>query len=499
MRHSESFLRNYVFILTARVLRIGVGLLLLFGVARYLPVGEFGDFLFVVNLAAGVMSIAFYGIGQAVVRDVSADRALAPQYVGAAFKLRTHLTLVSVAALTAGCIFMDIRGQILTALVIAATSEVFRSFSDLAKEVYRSFERMKYDTMVTTLYSAIVLALVTAAIYFKATMVWIFGAICLANMVQFLVSVRIMLKHFVVPDATVQSRIMNGFIKDAFSLGVGAFCAQLIWRAPSLVLKSMRGGVDVALFEAAHGLILQTLILNEVFITVLLPRLSALISTQDHARIRQLGSRLFKALLLLFINVCLVFFVFHSEIIRLLYGHKYVSSGFVLTVLSPSLIFISLTGVCHIFLISMKLQRQFIQCNAVSTVALLVTLPLAAYRYGYEGAAIASLFTYAVNFVISLYMTNRYVFKVPLRRMLKALGLSVVIAFAGATVRDFNQTVAFLVLELSFLLMAAKAEILDTEEKLYLKAILLHRMKAKKKNGSALHQPDHPHRPLDAP
>ncbi|MBF0607532.1 MAG: hypothetical protein SFH39_02560 [Candidatus Magnetobacterium sp. LHC-1] len=70
------FLTNYAFILIARVLRISVGLLLLFGVARYLPVVEFGDFLFVINLAASVMTIAFYGIGQAMVRDVSADSTL---------------------------------------------------------------------------------------------------------------------------------------------------------------------------------------------------------------------------------------------------------------------------------------------------------------------------------------------------------------------------------------------------------------------------------------
>ncbi|KJU84832.1 polysaccharide biosynthesis protein [Candidatus Magnetobacterium bavaricum] len=474
-------LKNYVFILIARGLRIGVGLLLLFGVARYLSVGEFGDFLFVVNLAASVMSIAFYGIGQAVVRDVSADITLAPQYVGAAFKLRSHLTLVSVVVLIAVCIFMDIRGQILLALVIAATSEVFRSFSDLAKEVYRSFERMRYDTLVTTLYSAIVMTLVTVAIFFDATMVFIVAAICLANLVQFFVSVRVMLKHFVVPDATVEPRIMKGFIKDAFSLGVGALCAQLIWRAPTLVLKRMRSGVDVALFEAAHGLILQTLILNEVFITVLLPRLSALISTQDHARIRQIGARLLKTLMLLFINVYLVFFVFHSGIIGLLYGQKYVASGFVLMVLSPSLIFISLTGVCHIFLISMKLQRQFILCNAIATGVLLLSLPLAVHRYGYEGAAFASLFTYAVNFVVSLYMTNRHVFKVPLRQMLRALGLSVVIAFVSAAVRDFNQAAAFFVLEASFLLMATNAGILDADEKLYLKTIALQLIKPKKK------------------
>ncbi|MBF0592546.1 MAG: oligosaccharide flippase family protein [Nitrospirae bacterium] len=428
--------------------------MLLFGVARYLPVGDFGDFLFVVNLAASVMSIAFYGIGQAVVRDVSANKTLAPQYVGAAFKLRGYLVIASFAALIVACVPLDIRGQMLLALIIAATSEVFRSFSDLAKDVYRSFERMQYDTLATTLYSAIVIVLVAVVIYLGATTVFIVGAICIANLAQFLFSVRVMLRHFVVPDTTVESRIMRGFVRDAIGLGVGALCAQIVWRAPTLVLKTMRGGVDVALFEAAHGLIIQTLILNEVFLTVFLPRLSALIPTQNHTQIQQMGDRLFSTLLLCFINVSLVFFVFHAEIIRLLYGQKYAPSGFVLMVLSPSLIFISLTGLCHIFLISMKLQRQFIVCNAASMAVLSVTLPIAAHRYGYEGAAIASLLAYAANFVISLYMANRHVFKVPFWEVLKALGLSVVIAFASAALRDLNQVAAFLFLELSFILMA---------------------------------------------
>ncbi|MBF0607642.1 MAG: oligosaccharide flippase family protein [Candidatus Magnetobacterium sp. LHC-1] len=473
MRPPGLFLRNYAFILIARVLRISVGLLLLFGVARYLPVVEFGDFLFVINLAASVMTIAFYGIGQAMVRDVSADRTLATQYVGAAFKLRSYLVFASVVVLVAVCIFMDIRGQILIALVIAAVSEVFRSLSDLAKEVYRSFERMKYDTLLTTLYSAIVIAMVAVAIYFNATMVWIVVAICCANLVQFFVGVRVMLRHFVVPDATVESAIMRGFIRDAVSLGVGALCAQLIWRAPTLVLKKLRGGIDVALFEAAHGLILQTLIINEVFITVLLPRLSALIPISDRAQIQTMGIRLFKILMLLFINVTLIFFVFHAEIIGLLYGQRYVSSGFVLMILSPSLLFISLTGVCHIFLISMKLQRQFVLCNAVSTGVLVLTLPLSVHRYGYQGAAIASLSAYASNFVLSLYMTNRYVFTIPLRQILRALGLSVVIAFVCVTVRGVNQPAALLTLEASFLLMVAKAGILDADDKLYIKGIFM--------------------------
>ncbi|MBF0345709.1 MAG: flippase [Nitrospirae bacterium] len=471
----ELFIKNYIFILIARILRISVGFLLLFGVARYLPVADFGDFVFIINITASVMSIAFYGIGQALVRDVSRDKASASQYVGAAFKLRSRLVLASFLALMIVCMIMDIRGLMFLALIIAAVSEIFRAFSDLTKDVYRSFERMRYETLVVTIYSAIVLVLIAAVIYHGATTILIIVAICLANLLQFLFSVRIMLKEFVVPASTVESDVMKTFVKDAIGLGVGALFAQLVWRAPALVLKKTSGPVDVAIFEASHSLILQTLILNEVFITVFLPGLSALIPNREHKSIQQLGVRLFKVLLLFSINISLILFVFHSEIIRLLYGDKYALSGFVLTTLSPALIFLFLTGLCHIFLISMKLQKQFVLCNAVSALALLMMLPLAAYRHGYKGAAIASLIAYVVNFVCSLYMTDKHVFKLPYRATLKAFGLSVIIAIASATVRESNQIAAFLVLQLSFLAMVLKAGVLDTQEIQYIKNIIKRR------------------------
>ncbi|MBF0319187.1 MAG: oligosaccharide flippase family protein, partial [Nitrospirae bacterium] len=415
----DLLVRNYMFILISRVLRIGTGFLLLFGLARSLGVDGFGNFIFIVNLTASVMSVAFYGIGQTLVREVSGDKGRAAIYIGIAFKLRGYFTVAAFMALLLTAFIMKVDRIMFIAILIAALSEIFRAFSDLAKDVFRAYEKMHYEMFLTTIYSALVLASVSVLIFLKSGYTYVIAAMCAANAAQLLISVRIMAGKFTRPARTLPKDLFKVFVVNSFTLGVGVLFAQLLARVPALFLKEYKGAADVAFFETGHGLIIQTLILSEIFVTVFLPRLSVLASENDFGKIKTTGRKLFKFFLLFSVNVSIIFFVFSDELVRLLYGAKYAQSGGVLRVLSFAVAFLFITNFVHIFLISLKMQKEFVLCNLVPFIFVCVTMVYTVPAYGFMGAAVSGLSAYLVSFALSCYIMHREIFKLPVSGIIK--------------------------------------------------------------------------------
>ncbi|MBF0516802.1 MAG: oligosaccharide flippase family protein [Nitrospirae bacterium] len=460
----DLIVRNYIFILISRVLRIGTGFLLLFGLARSLGVNDFGNFIFITNLTASVMSVAFYGIGQTLVREVSGDRQRAAIYLGIAFKLRGYITIAAFTALMIVSVAMKVDRLLFIAILIASLSEIFRAFSDLAKDVFRAYEKMRYEMFLTTIYSALVLIFVSTLILLKGGYAYVIASICVANAVQLFISMRIMSGKFTRPARQLPKELFRTFIVNSFSLGLGVLFAQLLSRIPSLFLKEIKGPADVAFFETGHGLIIQILILSEIFVTVFLPRLSILASGSDFEKIKSMGRRLFKFFLLFSVNISVVFFCFSKELILLLYGAKYGQSAGVLRVLSFAVAFLFLTNFVHIFLISLKMQKEFIMCNLVPFMFVSVSMLFTVPAYGFMGAAASGGAAYFVSFVLSCYIANRRIFKIPVESTLKVFIAAVFVIIGLLAMDGVWLGVRLVIAEAAYVLLIVALGVIDKED-----------------------------------
>ncbi|WP_420266657.1 flippase [Candidatus Magnetominusculus dajiuhuensis] len=461
--------RNYVFILISRILRIGTGFMLLFGLARSLGVSDFGNFIFITNLTASVMSVAFYGIGQTLVREVSGDRGRAAIYIGIAFKLRGYFTIAAFSSLVIVSIIMKVDKVMFTAILIASLSEIFRAFSDLAKDVFRAYEKMRYEMFITTIYSAVVLALVSTLILLKGGYAYVIAAICVANAVQLFISVRIMAGKFTRPARVLPKELFKTFIVNSFSLGLGVLFAQLLARVPALFLKELKGAADVAFFETGHGLIIQTLILSEIFVTVFLPRLSILVSENDFEKIKRTGRKLFKFFLLFSVNISIVFFIFSKELVLLLYGTKYAPSAGVLRLLSFAVAFLFITNFIHIFLISLKMQKEFVLCNLAPFIFVCVSMYFTVPAYGFMGAAASGISAYFVSFAVSCYIMHRRIVKIPVVGTLKIFMAAIFVIIGSMAIEGVWASVRFMAVEAAFVLLVLALRAIDDEEWAFVK------------------------------
>ncbi|MBF0487284.1 MAG: flippase [Nitrospirae bacterium] len=461
--------RNYVFILISRILRIGTGFLLLFGLARSLGVSDFGNFIFITNLTASVMSVAFYGIGQTLVREVSGDRGRAAIYIGIAFRLRGYFTIAAFSSLVIISIIMKVDKVMFTAILIASLSEIFRAFSDLAKDVFRAYEKMRYEMFITTIYSAAVLALVSTLILLKGGYAYVIAAICVANAVQLFISVRIMAGKFTRPAHVLPKELFKTFIMNSFSLGIAVLFAQLLARVPALFLKELKGAADVAFFETGHGLIIQTLILSEIFVTVFLPRLSILVSENDFEKIKHTGKKLFKFFLLFSVNISIVFFIFSKELVLLLYGAKYAPSGGVLRVLSFAVAFLFITNFVHIFLISLKMQKEFVLCNLAPFLFVCVSMCFTVPTYGFMGAAVSGISAYFMSFVVSCYIMHRRIVKIPVVGILKIFMAAIFVIIGSMATEGVWAAARFIAVEAAFVLLVLALRAIDDEEWAFVK------------------------------
>jgi O-antigen/teichoic acid export membrane protein len=413
---TKMLIENSIFIAASRGIQIVSSYFVLIVIVRYLPVKQYGEYAFVIALVTSIMALTYFGIQQVMIREIAKGRDNAEHFVGVSIILRFCLSIIAALILIVLIQFMDLSSMIIAAIFIAIASEFFLTFSMLSKAVFQAYEKMKYEPLVTLIYSIVLATCVIIIIYLDMGFIWLFIALAFSNFVQVIAAVYIVSTRFVIPIFKVDKALFKIFLKDSCVIGLGIFFYLNLFRINILMLKWFGSPDDVAFFHAPHNLILQLQVLPFALITALFPVFSRLIH-DDPAEMVNIYEKVFKHLFIFSIMFAMCFSLYAKEIIEIVFGSRYSQSVVILAILSWAIIPLSMDMFFNAVLIAMNKQKYAViyggSALAINILAAVVFVPM----YGFLAATCLALFSYVFVFFFSLYYITRHGFPVVLDRI----------------------------------------------------------------------------------
>ncbi|RRV17259.1 flippase [Pseudomonas saudiphocaensis] len=429
-------IRHYLFnaswMMAERLLHIGVGFVMAVLLARYLGPEQFGVLSYAIAMTAIFASAGHMGLAGLVVREVVRKPEIIPETLGTTFVLKLSGMVVGFAlVLLYALLFEEIGGTEFWMLLIVASAIFFQTF-DVVEYWFQSQVQARYPAIAKSsavlLAAAIKLLLIFSgaglmAFAFAHTVQFMIAALLLALLYKG--TTRLSLTDWTASFAKAKELLSQGWI-----IYLGSIFAVIYMKIDQVMLKWMIGAEAVGVYAVAAQLSEAWYFLPTAIVASFFPRLIKLhASAPERFKLRM--QQLFDMLCIFAIAVALLVTLVAEPLISLLFGAEYLQSASILVIHVWGGVFIFMRALfSRWILIEGALMFSLITqgLGALANIGLnLLLIP----RYGGEGAALATVLSYAIASWIALlahpktrpvfYMMTKSFFS-PLRYAVSATG-----------------------------------------------------------------------------
>jgi O-antigen/teichoic acid export membrane protein len=302
---------------------------------------------------------------------------------------------------------------------------------------------MEVPAAVTVLSTLVKIGLGTAVLLAGWGIVGLAAVSLAVNVLNALVLSTLMAAMLGRPRLQLDLRFSRGLLALSWPLMLNNLLNSLFFRIDAVLLKPMAGEVALGHYATAYKFIDGLQIIPSTFVLALFPVLSRQAAGQPHELVRAFGLGL-KVLLVLALPISVGTTLLAEPIVGLLAGPAFLpDSALALQVLIWFLPFSFVNGLTQYVLIAVNRQRWITFSFFIAAAANLALNLWAIPRYGFLGAAVATVVSEWVLLAPFWYAVRQHVGPVPLlgltwRPTLAALIMGLVVYWA----RDLNPWLA---------------------------------------------------------
>ena len=388
---------NASWMMAERLLNIGVGFLMAIVLARYLGPEQFGILAYAISMTAIFASAGHMGLAGLVVREVVKQPAAVPETLGTTFMLKlTGMTLGFLLILIYASLFEEIGGTEFWMLLIVASAIFFQTF-DVVEYWFQSQVQAKYPAIAKSsailLSAGLKLLMVISgagvvAFAFAHTAQFVMAALILALLYKG--TTRVSLMSWKASFARARELLSQGWI-----IYLVSFFAGVYMKIDQVMLKWMVGAEEVGVYAVAAQLSEAWYFLPTAIVASFFPKLIKL-HEADPTRFNQRFQQLLDLLFVLAIAVALLVSLVAGPLISLLFGTEYQNSASILTIHIWAGVFIFMRAAFSRWILIEGALMFSLVTQGLGALANVGLNALLIPHYGGEGAAMATLISYAV-------------------------------------------------------------------------------------------------------
>jgi len=410
--------RNAVFLLLSRTTEIVFAVITISLLARYLGVNDYGDYSFVMAFVAIIITAASFGIDFIMTREIAKNKDKASSLVVSAIVVRS-ITFVIIILLISGFLFFTgYPSRIAFAIIIALLFENIRLLLFVFISVFRAFEKMSYEVILTIITQSISFGLTLFVIICNLGFIAIFIASGISYIVGAFLSLGIIYKRFFKLRAEKIFLSVISLIKESYTLAVGIIVKLVYINIDVLLLKAMKSSADVALFQAPHKLFLSLNFLPSSIVMAAFPAFSRF-SRDSSDSLMKIYEMLLKIVLLIMIPITVFCFSMSEPIIKAIFSTGFIEAHIPFKIIMLTLPFVSMDFLLSFVLVSIGEQR-IVMWNGIFCLIFNVLLDLLLIpKFSYNGAAVATLCAYFLSFLFVSYCIAKRLRTIPIGAVLK--------------------------------------------------------------------------------
>jgi O-antigen/teichoic acid export membrane protein len=381
--------RNTGILLLARAFSIGLGLVYVAVLARYIHADGMGKIATATTLCALLSQLALLGVSQVIIRDVAADKSRTPYYASNTLLMRSLLCLVFVIVTVVVAHFVGYPPDTTYIIYVYCFAYAFDALGDIARSIFSAHEDMQYQAGLQMIRDVINISLSLAAIWLGASLIIIVLISALADLVKLGLSLLILRLKYVRSWPGINLGLVQRLVVSALPFAAVSAVFLVDSQIDTLILSSHRSATEVGWFAAANSVITYLTMVPIVFMQAVFPVFSKYHVTSQEA-LREGYHWTFKYLMLLGFALCIGLIVTADTVIRILYGPGYENAAISLRILS--LILFWLFGHANGNLLNATGGQKLLAKLAVAAVVINVFLALTLIpAIGYLGASIAAI------------------------------------------------------------------------------------------------------------
>jgi O-antigen/teichoic acid export membrane protein len=357
-------------------------------IARGLGADALGAYIYAATVGALVYSLGSLSVTPVVARDVARRPANVRTIASVAIQLRTYVVLplnVVAIALIAQVIPMTGQTKVMTILLAVAVGLGF--VTDVAFGLFQATSQFKIPLVITGAYKVATLALAIAIVSRGGRVVDIALAVVALQVGQTLLAIGLV-RRFVTPlDWWPRPAMWSQLAVESSSLAVASLADTIANRADLVILGLLRPVSDVGVYSAAYNLYIGATVIATAVQTALLPAFAR----SSAATFSRLWQRSGLAVCTLGSLIGLAFVAFGDGLVQFAYGSTLAAATQPLHILGPAATVYVAERLLMTTLISRGWQRFVLYATVPSAAANVVINVVAVPRYGYNGAAAATL------------------------------------------------------------------------------------------------------------
>lgn len=413
MNTVQRIAKNAILLYLAYVVTHLLSLLLFIYIARILGDVILGKYSFALAFTTLFAVFLTLGLNTLITREVSRDKSLASKYLGNITVIKAILSVIVFGLITLVIIVMRSSTDTTGAVLILGVYIIFTSFADIYRGIFRAFERMEYEALVSSVGRLVTVSLGLAALFLGYGLIEVVCALLIGSIVDFFLGSFICNRKFVRLSLEIDFEFWKKVAKSALPLGFFAIASMIFVRVDTVMLSAMKGDAVVGWYSAAYNLVLALKPIPVVFTTTVLP-LMARFFVSSESSLKLTYEKTLYYLFIVGLPLAVGTMLISDRIILIAYGGEFSHSIIALQILAWDVLLFFLYTPLAMLLVSIDRQSRMAIAGGICVVTNVILNLILIPHFSYVGAGIATIVTETVLLGIYFYFVSRYLYRLPL-------------------------------------------------------------------------------------
>lgn len=395
-----------------RVASLASALIVGIALTRYLGPADYGTLTFVLSFAAILLPISAAGLGELVTKELMDNTGRQGLVMGTVLAIRKGVGAAIVVLFGLFCIFGPFPDELtriyaftLVAMAIAGDASVFRNWFVANNELPR-FARL--NILRTLVFALTRLVMIVAGAGLEGFVI-VAGVEMASSWCFAWVAFRLATAPR--PNFQVDLGLVRVLLSKSWPLALSGIAAILNLKMDIVMLMWMTSPTETGLYGAAARLSEIWYIFPGLLMTALFPSLIE-VRRADRASYRTLLQTTLDLLCAVAMVIAIATSLAAPMLVSLLYGPEFAPSASILAIHAWGGVFVFMRSVASKWIIAEELFFGSLVSHCAGAVANLVLNLMLIPRFGGEGAAMATVISYAISsyFAFALFARTRGIF-----------------------------------------------------------------------------------------
>lgn len=401
----QTFFKNSFWLLVDQFSNKIIMFFLVIVLARYLGIQAFGEFNFSRTFAELFIVLADFGIAKLTIRELSRTLKNKKGYVSNAIIIKAGLALLSTCLVLIIVSFLNKNAVILQGIILFNFVVIFNAFNEFFFSIYKANEKMELVAKFNFFKTLAIFILVLIAVFLKLSIPFIIlGWLIPSFFTTILNYVKIKRKFYEI-KLDVNKKTSLYIIKESWPLAFGMIFTTIYVKIDTVMLSFIQNDYQVGLYSSAYKIVLALQGILFVIHHSLLPRMSNLYFKNDFKKYKLLISKTIKISFLLLFPLFIVLSLFSKLILTIAYGQEFSQAYLALIILLWNVFIIYFSVFWGNSLQVAGRQKRWMYAVGVGAFVNIILNIVLIKAYGYLGAAVATILTEILVFVI-MYLWN---------------------------------------------------------------------------------------------